>query len=116
MMKAIKIDENRNPVIINGKFIFVFDIDVVSQNCDQAMRQQLGELNYDANKGIQYFDNVLTGNPNFQRFESQARTQLSNVDGVTGIDSFIIEFIDNILSYNVVINTIYGKTTVVSPA
>lgn len=111
-MRAIKIDSNRNPIIINGKFVWVAGIDVVKQNCEQAMRQQLGELNYDADKGIQYFDNVLTGNPNFQRFEAQARTQLLNVDGVTGISSFNIEFNDNVLSYNVVINTIYGSTTV----
>lgn len=113
-MQAIKIDENNNPVISNGRFVFVNDIDVVSQNCEQAMRQQLGELNFDANKGIQYFDNVLTGNPNFQRFEFQARSQLSNVEGVTGIVSFNFEFNSNVLSYNTVISTIYGSTTVAS--
>tara|TARA_R110000850_G_scaffold145682_1_gene267872 strand:- start:159 stop:506 length:348 start_codon:yes stop_codon:yes gene_type:complete len=111
-MRAIKTDANRNPVIINGKFVFVFDVDVVAQNCEQAMRQQLGELNYDANKGIQYFDNIFTGNPNFQRFESQARAQLLNVIGVTGIVNFNFEFNDNVLSYNTVISTIYGATTV----
>lgn len=111
-MRAIKIDENRDPVIINGRFVFVFDIDVVAQNCEQAIRQQLGELNYDANKGIQYFDNIFTGNPNFQRFEAQSRTQLLNVGGVTGIDSFSFDFIDGVLSYNANISTIYGATTV----
>jgi hypothetical protein len=111
-MRAIKIDENRDPVIINGKFVWVFDADVVLQNCEQAMRQQLGELNYDANKGVQYFDNIFTGNPNFQRFEAQARTQLLNVDGVTGIDGFSFDFIGGVLSYNADISTIYGSTTV----
>lgn len=113
-MRAIKIDSDRNPVITNGRFVFVFNADVVAQNCEQAMRQQLNELNYDADKGIQYFDNVFTGNPNFQRFESQARRQLLNVDGVTGITSFNFEFNGNVLSYNTVINTIYGQTTVAS--
>jgi hypothetical protein len=111
-MRAIKIDGNRNPVIKNGSFVFVTNIDVVKQNCDQAMRQQLAELNYDADKGIQYFDNVLTGNPNFQRFEAQARTQILSVNGVTGIVSFNYEFIAGVLSYNTVISTIYGKVTV----
>jgi hypothetical protein len=111
-MRAIKIDANRNLVIINEKFVFVFDAEVISQNCEQAMRQQLGELNYAADKGIQYLDNVFTGNPNFQRFESQARRQLSNVVGVTGIISFNFEFNDNILSYNASISTIYGAITV----
>lgn len=111
-MKAIKIDSNRNPVISNGKFVWVTDVDVVSQNCEQAMRQQLDELNFDADKGIQYFDNVFTGNPNFQRFESQARSNINAVDGVNGINSFDFEFKDNVLSYTVEISTIYGNTTV----
>ena len=111
-MRAIKIDGNRNPVIVNGKFVFVFDIDVIAQNFEQAMRQQLGELNYDADKGIQYFDNVFTGNPNFQRFEAQSRAQRINVEGVTGIDSFDFDFIAGVLSYNAAISTIYGATTV----
>ncbi len=113
-MKAIKIDNDRNPVIISGKFIWVYDVDVVAQNCEQAMRQQLDELNYDANKGIQYFDNVFTGNPNFQRFESQARSALNAVNGVNGITDFNFEFNDNILSYNADISTIYGQATVAS--
>ena len=111
-MRAIKIDDNRNPVITNGKFVWVYDIDVISQNCEQAMRQQLNELNFDADKGIQYFDNVFTGNPNFQRFESQARSNINAVDGVNGISSFNFEFKDNVLSYNVEISTIYGVATV----
>lgn len=113
-MRAIKIDENRNPIISNGQFVWVYDVDVVSQNCEQAIRQHLAELNYDADKGIQYFDNILTGNPNFQRFESQARRQLLNVNGVTGINDFNFEFNANILSYNAVISTVYGTTTVAS--
>ena len=111
-MRAIKIDSNRNPIIKSGKFVWVTGIDVVAQNCDQAMRQQLGELNYSADKGIQYFDNVMGGNPNFQRFEAQARTQILNVDGVSGIASFNYEFKGGVLSYNVSINTIYGTVTV----
>lgn len=113
-MRAIKINDNRDPIITNGKFIWVFDIDVIAQNCEQAMRQQLDELNYDANKGIQYFDNVFTGNPNFQRFESQARAALNNVEGVNGIADFNFEFNGNVLSYNANISTIYGQATVAS--
>lgn len=111
-MRAIKIDESRNPIIKSGKYVWVTGIDVIAQNCDQAMRQQLGELNYDADKGIQYFDNVMGGNPNFQRFESQARTQILNVDGVTGVANFNYEFKGGVLSYNVSINTIFGTVNV----
>ena len=111
-MSAIKIDENRDPIFVNGKFVIIFYIDVIAQNCDQAIRQQLGELNFDKDKGIQYLDNIFTGTPNFQRFEAQARTQLLNVEGVTAINSFSYSFNDNILSYDTEILTIYGPTSV----
>ncbi len=115
-MKAVEIDSNRNPIIKNGKFQFIYDVDVIKQNCDQAMRQQIGELNYSADKGIDYFGNVFTGTPNFQRFEAQARTQLLNVTGVTGINSFDYELVvsqkENVLEYEVSISTIYGDTTI----
>ena len=111
-MRAIKVDSNRNPVLIDGAFQWVYDIDVVKQNVDQAMRQQLGELNFDADKGIQYFDNLFEGNPNYQRFEAQARTQILNVEGVTGINSFTYSVSNNVLSYTTEIVTIYGNATV----
>lgn len=114
-MRAIKIDSDRNPVLENGSIQWVYDADVVMQNCDQAMRQELGELNYAKDKGIEYFDNVYTGSPNFQRFEAQARTQLLSVLGVTGINSFEYDLVtsDNVttLEYSVSISTIYGTIT-----
>ena len=115
-MKAVKVDTNRNPILKNGSFQFVYDVDVISQNCDQAMRQQLGELNYDKDKGIEYFDNVYSGSPNFQRFEAQARAQILNVEGVVGINSFEYELSNEsdeiILNYSANISTIYGLATV----
>ena len=115
-MKAILVDENRDPILKNGKFQFVYDIDVVAQNCDQAMRQQLGELNYDQLRGVDYLNNVYSGAPNFQRFEAQARTVILSVEGVTGINSFKYELVSgnitNALEYAVEIATIYGVTTV----
>ena len=110
-IKAVKVDSNRNPILVNGKFQFVYDQYAIAQNCDQAMRQELGELNFDKDKGVEYLNNLFTGSPNFQRFEAQARAQILAVDGVTSINSFEYELLENTLNYSVEIYTEYGTTT-----
>jgi len=111
-MIAIKIDDNMNPVMMDGRFVWVQDIFVVEQNCRQAMKQSLGELAFDYGKGIDYFNNVFTASPNWQKFEAQARLNILKVDGVTGISSFTYEQTESLLSYELVIKTIYGEKTI----
>lgn len=107
-MKTILINDNGDRVTKNGLFVYLNDIDAVMQTCEQVVKQQLKELQYDQTKGIEYFNNVFMGEPNFQRFESEARNQILNVDGVTGIDSFIYDLDKDNLNYTATIKTIYG--------
>lgn len=111
-MKTIKVDSNGDRVTKNGYFVYLYDIDAVMQTCEQVMKQQLKELQYDQTKGIEYFGNVFNGNPNLQLFEAQARVQLLNVNGVNSIQSFTYSQTDNELSYSATIKTIYGSDTV----
>ena len=108
-MRTISVDDNGDRVTKNGLFVYLIDIEAVQQTCEQAVQQQLKELQYDQTKGIEYFNNVFTGTPNFQLFESQARNQILNIDGVTGISSFTYEQVDNELLYSATIKTIYGN-------
>lgn len=108
-MKAIKVDDKLNPVINNGKFVFVEDVDVVKQNCAHAMRQLLGELNYAFDKGIDYLGNVFSGNPNMQLFKARAQENLLAVDGVTGVVTFNYTLNQNVLEYTAQIRTIFGR-------
>lgn len=108
-MKTIKVDSNGDRVTKNGLFVYLFNLDAVLQTCEQVMKQQLKELQYDQTRGIEYFNNVFTGSPNFQLFEAQARNQLLSIDTVTGIESFTYEQIDNALLYTATIKTNYGS-------
>lgn len=108
-MKTIKVNANGDRVLDSGYFVYLFNIDAVMQTCEQTMKQQLSELQYDQTKGIEYFNNVFLGEPNFQLFESQARNQLQLVDGVVRVDSLTYSQVDNTLSYTAVIKTIYGS-------
>ncbi len=108
-MRTILVDDNGDRVTKNGLFVYLIDIKAVEQTCEQAVKQQLKELQYDQTKGIEYFNNVFIGTPNFQLFEAQARNQILNVDGVIGISSFSFEQIDDELLYNATIQTIFGN-------
>ena len=111
-MKTIKVDSSGDRVTKNGSFVYLYNQDAVIQTCEQVMKQQLKELQYDQTKGIEYFGNVFTGNANLQLFESQAREQLLNFDGVDGIASLTYSQTDNKLSYTATISTIYGSGTI----
>lgn len=111
-IKTLKIDANGNPVITNGNFTFITNIDAVLQICEQIMKTQLGEYQYNQTKGIDYFGNVFTGSPNFQRFEVQARTQLEASNGVIRVESLNYSLSDNTMIYTATIVTIYGTGTI----
>lgn len=111
--RAYKVDPvTRDYVLAGGRKVVVRDIEVVLQNCDHAIRQQLGELQYRQTKGVEYFDNVFTGNPNFQLFKFQAITELENVSGVVRVNSFEYTVTNGVLDYSAEILTDYGTETI----
>ncbi len=111
-MMTIRVDSNGDRATKNGSFVYLYEIDAVMQTCEQVMKQQLKELQYNQTKGIEYFGNVFNGNPNLQLFESQARGQILSVDGVVSIKSFTYSQSVNTLSYSATIKTIYGSGTI----
>lgn len=111
-MRTIEVNEDGDRVVVNGLFSYLYDLDALMQTCEQVMKQQLKELQYDQTKGIEYFNNVFNGNPNLQLFESQARQQLLNVSGVNSIQSFTYSQTNNKLSYTATIKTIYGTDSI----
>jgi len=112
MHSVIKCDSNRDPIIKNGAFVMISGIDAAAQTIDNVMRVQLTSYKYAQTKGIQYFDNLFLGNPNYQRFEKQARTQVSALSFVKKVSDFSYSLSDGVLSYTMTVDTIYGTSTV----
>ncbi len=107
-MKTKKVDENGDLVTKNGLFIYAYDLDAVLQTCEQSMKQQLRELQFDQKKGIEFLENGFLGDPNFQRFEAESRNTLLDVEGVLSVESFTHKQEDDVLLYTATIKTIYG--------
>lgn len=79
--------------------------------CEQVMKALRGEMIYSQQRGMPNFETVWSGRPNLSQFEIAARELLGSLDFVTGIISFDATILNNILSYTVVIDTVYGGVT-----
>ena len=95
-----------------GNLAMVTGIDAVKQDCEHAMKAQLGEMVLQMNDGIPYADTVFQ-RVNLAAFEAAARSALMKVRGVVQINSFAVAVTDGVLRYDTTIMTIYGQTNIV---
>lgn len=93
-----------------GNIAFAFDLTAIIQQCTQAASTLLGEMIYNVNQGIPYFQTLWVGVPNIAQFTSALRRAFLAVGGVLEVVSLITSQSNNNLSYTAVIRTIYGNT------
>jgi hypothetical protein len=68
-----------------------------------------GEIIFDINQGIPFFQTVWNGVPNYQQYTAALRLAFLNVPGVVEVVSLMTEQVNNELRYTAVIRTIYGS-------
>jgi hypothetical protein len=95
-----------------GNIAMAFDIEALVQICRQVCQVRLGEVVLDTIAGLPFFETVFNGSPNIQQFETALTIALSNVPGVTQVQSVTVTVNGNILNYVAVILTIYGGTVI----
>lgn len=92
-----------------GNIAFAYDLTAITQQCQQAAKTLLGEMVYNINDGIPYFQTLWVGTPNIAQYTSALRRAFLAVDGVLEVVSLITSHSGNTLSYTAVIRTIYGS-------
>ncbi len=92
-----------------GNIAFVYDLTAITQQCAQAASTLLGEMVYNVNQGIPYFQVLWVGVPNTAQFTGALRRAFLAVGGVLEVVSLITSQTGNTLSYTAVIRTIYGR-------
>lgn len=92
------------------------DLDAVLQECAQVAKTRLGELVFNTDLGIPFFDTVWAGIPNIPQYTAALRASILNVDGVVEVVSLLAEPPTDerrdILNYTAIIRTIYGAGTI----
>lgn len=101
-----------NDIYLNseGNISISYDIQAVLQACAQAAQTLLGELVFNVDQGIPYFQTLWIGSPNVQQFNAALRTAFLNVPNVVEVISLMTSQQNNDLMYTAVIQTIYGSS------
>jgi len=91
-----------------GNISISYDMQAVLEACAQAAQTVLGEIIFDVNQGIPFFQTVWNGVPNLQQYTAALRLAFLNVPNVVEVVSLMTNQINNELQYTAVIRTIYG--------
>ena len=86
-----------------------YDLEAILEACAQAAQTVLGEIIFNINQGIPFFEVVWIGVPNIQQYIAALRVAFLNVPNVVEVVSLMTSQVDNTLSYTAVIRTIYGS-------
>ena len=63
----------------------------VVQDINVHLKWFLGEWPFDESKGIDWFNEAFVKNPDTDRIERMVRREIEGVDGVTSVESVVIE-------------------------
>ena len=94
-----------------GRLAIATDLQAVLQQCEHAMKAQLNEMIYAADRGVNTFESVWDGSPNLLNLEAFARAQLERIPDVVRVDEFSAELVGNTLNYTTTIRTVFGTGT-----
>jgi len=92
----------------NNQLVIYSDLNATLQLCKSAVEIQTGTLKYNVNRGIPLDEVVFTGVTNEIQFRYYAIQAISEVTGVNNILQFNTNMVDNKLTYETEIETVYG--------
>ena len=110
MTKILAVNSNRDIYLDStGRLAVATGQQAVLQACEHAAYALRGQMVLNADGGIPDFTLIWNGNPNLSQYEAALRASWLAVDGVQSIVSFNSVNSGNIVSYEAVIQTIYGS-------
>lgn len=113
MITTFAVDKNGDLIIgADGNLVLLSGLAAVLQSCEQRVKTLLGEMIYQVNDGIPYFQTVWVGSPNYDAFQVAVTNAIIKVSDVIEVSEFTAELIDNVLNYQVIIRTTFGEGVV----
>lgn len=95
----------------DGDIAWFTDLDAVRDDCETAMKAQLGEMVLSLDTGVPTLDTVWSQWKPLQ-FEAAARAMLLTVPNVSAVKTFNITRNAGVATYVAQIQTTFGSTTV----
>lgn len=93
----------------NNNISVSYDLEAVLEGCAQAAQTVLGEIIFNVNQGIPFFETVWIGVPNIQQYTAALRVAFLNVPNVVEVVSLMTSQVNNELTYTAVIRTAFGS-------
>ena len=107
-MKTFATNESNDIFLENGKLKLIDGKSAIANVCRNAVYSLQGELQYDLEYGIPYFDVLFGSKPNIDLFKYYLQRQLLSVDGVFAIKNLETKIEGEELQYTATIETNEG--------
>lgn len=105
-------DDNDIYLDSSGNLAMVMDEDAVKQDCEHAMKAQLGEMFIQPTSGMPTREDVFSNNA-FIKWEVIGRRTLANIAGVQRVKSFTVTIAGDQFFYVAEIITVYSPTILI---
>ena len=111
-MQTIAINTNNDIYIDNsGNLALKTNLSAMGDIFINKSQTNLGELSYDTEKGIDFFNTVFSSPTYLDLFQNEVITQLEDTEETQKVSNFNSTLEDDLYSYSVEIQTSYGKVT-----
>jgi len=108
-MITIATNENNDIYLgADGNLVLLSGLDAVLQSCEHAMKGVRGEMVYQVQAGVPYFETVWD-QKNIPLFESDSVVEILAVPDVIRVNRFDTVQVGDVLQYEVEIVTQYGQ-------
>ena len=91
-MTDIKIDGNRDLVIVNGDLVLVDGTEAIAQQLEIRLKMFRGEWFRNPNEGIPYFQSILKKQPTTQSVVGIFREAILGTPGIDRIENITTEY------------------------
>lgn len=108
-MRTFATDQKNDLLVIGRNLVFASDIQAILLVCRHAAQAILGEMMFNKNQGMPYFETVWVGAPSTAPFEAAFRDRILRVSGVLSIDELETQQVGDVMRYSATIQTIYGE-------
>ena len=114
MVSTLALSSPNNDLVLNTSngLTMLTGTEAVAAACNTACLTQLGECVLATGLGLPNFQALWVGTPDYQIWQSYLENTILNVLGVASVQGILLKQSNGVLSYQAVINTIYGNTTI----
>jgi len=111
-MKTIAINSNNDIYLdSSGNLVVKSDLNAMGDILVNKSQTNIGELLYNATKGIDFFNTIFASPVYIDLYQNQLLTQLEQTNGVERIESYNADIINNVYKYQVEVQTEFGEVS-----